>query len=92
LLIARLELDPQAMSDDLDYLPTLASLPSDTVFEYLVSCWKRINATTSALNKRNYPPHQREEAQAVLEKLRDLVVSYAGLSLQEPEMFPQPSG
>lgn len=28
----------------------------------------------------------------VLEKLRDLVISYAGLILQEPDMFPQPSG
>jgi ubiquitin conjugation factor E4 B len=27
-----------------------------------------------------------------LEKLRDLVISYSGLVLQEPEMFPQPSG
>lgn len=28
----------------------------------------------------------------LLDKLRDLVVSYTGLTLQEPEMFPQPSG
>jgi ubiquitin conjugation factor E4 B len=27
-----------------------------------------------------------------LEKLRDLIISYAGLTLQEPEMFPQPTG
>lgn len=25
-----------------------------------------------------------------LEKLRELLISYAGLTLQEPEMFPQP--
>lgn len=28
----------------------------------------------------------------VLDKLRDLCISYAGLTLQEPEMFTQPSG
>ena len=28
----------------------------------------------------------------VLEQLRNLVISYAGLILQEPEIFPQPSG
>lgn len=29
---------------------------------------------------------------ARLEKIRDLVISYAGLTLQEPDMFPQPTG
>ena len=28
----------------------------------------------------------------LLEKIRELVISYAGLTLQEPEMFPQPTG
>ena len=33
------------LSDDLDYLPVLASLPAnETVFEYLVGCWKRQSA------------------------------------------------
>ena len=27
-----------------------------------------------------------------MDKLRDLIISYAGLNLQEPEMFPQPAG
>lgn len=27
-----------------------------------------------------------------LEKLRELIISYTGLTLQDPEMFPQPSG
>ncbi|KAI0823925.1 ubiquitin conjugation factor E4 [Trametes gibbosa] len=92
-LIARLELDPQAMSDDLEYLPVLASLPSQqTVFEYLVKCWKRLNAVKSALLKKNYVPLEQQRAMDVLDKLRDLVVSYTGLTLQDPAMFPQPSG
>ncbi|OCH84192.1 ubiquitin conjugation factor E4 [Obba rivulosa] len=93
LLISRLELDPQSMSDDLEYVSVLASLPpGQTIFEYLLGSWKRINAAKSALNKKGYPPLEVEKANAVLEKLRDLVISYAGLTLQEPEMFPQPSG
>ncbi|KAH9947558.1 ubiquitin elongating factor core-domain-containing protein [Amylocystis lapponica] len=92
LLIARLELDPQSMSDDLEYLAVIASLPpQQTVFEYLVGCWKRLNGTRSALNKRGYPPVEMEQAINVLEKVRDLVISYAGLDLQDPEMFPQPA-
>lgn len=93
VLIARLELDPQSMTDDLDYLPVLASLPAQqTTFEYLVGCWKRVNSTRSALIKKGYSPLETQNALARLEKIRDLVISYAGLTLQEPDMFPQPTG
>ncbi|KAI0365724.1 ubiquitin conjugation factor E4 [Pilatotrama ljubarskyi] len=91
-LIARLELNPQAMSDDLEYLPVLASLPpQQTVFEYLVHSWKRLNAARSALLKKNVVPLEQQQALAVLDKLRDLIISYTGLTLQEPDMFPQPT-
>ncbi|KAJ8582493.1 hypothetical protein M405DRAFT_937743 [Rhizopogon salebrosus TDB-379] len=89
LLITRLELDPQAMSDDLEYVSVLASLPSLSVFEYLVGCWKRINAAKSVLLKKS-PVAETQRATVLLDKLRDLIISYAGLTLQEPEMFPQP--
>ncbi|PCH40023.1 hypothetical protein WOLCODRAFT_88418 [Wolfiporia cocos MD-104 SS10] len=93
LLISRLELDPQTMSDDLEYLSVIASLPpQQTAFEYLVGCWKRLNTAKTSLLKKAYPPLERQQALAVLDKLRDLIVSYAGLTLQEPEMFPQPTG
>ncbi|KAF7965550.1 hypothetical protein HWV62_42882, partial [Athelia sp. TMB] len=102
LLIARLELDPQSMSDDLDYVSVLASLPAQqTVFEYLIGCWKRLNTARSAVLKKagisnvfkiGYTPVEAQQALGALEKLRELVVSYTGLTLQEPEMFPQPQG
>lgn len=41
---------------------------------------------------KSYPPLETQHATTVLDKLRDLIISYAGLTLQEPEMFPQPSG
>ncbi|RDX42611.1 hypothetical protein OH76DRAFT_1410953 [Lentinus brumalis] len=91
-LIARLELDPQGMSDDLEFLPVLASLPAHlTVLEYLIGCWKRLNAARSALLKKNVVPLQQQQATELLDKLRDLIISYTGLTLQEPEMFPQPN-
>ncbi|KAJ7095825.1 ubiquitin elongating factor core-domain-containing protein [Mycena belliarum] len=93
LLIARLELDPSAMTDDLDFLPVIASLPpQQTTFEYLVGCWKRLNSTRSALMKKPYSPVDVQNALNRLEKARELVISYTGLTLQEPEMFPQPLG
>ncbi|KAG5648373.1 hypothetical protein DXG03_004945 [Asterophora parasitica] len=93
LLIARLELDPSAMSDDLDFLPVLSSLPpGQTSFEYLVGAWKRLNTTRSSVIKKGYSPSETQVALTKLEKLRELIISYAGLILQEPEMFPQPSG
>ncbi|KAG6909123.1 hypothetical protein DXG01_001875 [Tephrocybe rancida] len=99
ILIARLELDPGAMSDDLEYLPVLASLPAQqTTFEYLVGTWKRVNAIRSALMKKarrsasGYSPPDTQAALVRLDKLRELVISYTGLTLQEPEMFPQPTG
>jgi ubiquitin conjugation factor E4 B len=90
LLITRLELDAQAMSDDLEYVSVLASLPPLSVFEYLVGCWRRINTAKSTLLKKN-PVSETQKATALLDKLRDLVISYIGLDLQDPEMFPQPA-
>ncbi|KAF9267408.1 ubiquitin conjugation factor E4 [Marasmius fiardii PR-910] len=93
LLIARLEIDPQNMSDDLEFLPVLASLPAQqTIFEYLVGCWKRINSARSTLVKRGYSPVNTQQALEKLEKIRTLIISYAGLTMQMPDMFPQPSG
>ncbi|KAG8849515.1 hypothetical protein FRC20_002284, partial [Serendipita sp. 405] len=91
LLIARLELDPQAMVDDQEQLIIQELIPpQQTCFEYLVGCWKRLVTQRSAIVKRNLPQKDFEQASALIEKLRELVISYAGLTLQEPSMFPQP--
>jgi len=43
----------RANRDELDYLPVLVSLPpQQTVFEYLVGCWKRLNAARSTVMKK----------------------------------------
>lgn len=79
-----------------------------TVFEYLVGCWKRLNSARANLIKKvgvtrsvrtrcssllpQKPVNEQQQASTLLEKIRDLVISYAGLTLQEPGMFPQPAG
>ncbi|KAH7103445.1 ubiquitin elongating factor core-domain-containing protein [Auriculariales sp. MPI-PUGE-AT-0066] len=93
LLIARLELDPNMMSDDPEMLQIVASLPEkQTVFEYLVGCWKRLMAARSQLIKRGYKPEHVAQATPIVDKLRELIISYVGLTLQTPDMFPQPTG
>lgn len=39
---------------------------------------------------QNLIPLEQQQALDNLEKLRDLIISYIGLTIQEPEMFPQP--
>ncbi|KAF7365174.1 U-box domain-containing protein [Mycena venus] len=93
LLLARLELDPSNMTDDVDLLLATASLtPQQTTFEYLVGCWKRLNFAKLALTKKAYVPSDVQNAITRLEKVRELIISYIGLTLQEPDMFPQPFG
>jgi ubiquitin conjugation factor E4 B len=39
--------------DDLEYVAVIASLPAQqTVFEYLVGCWKRLNSARGTLIKK----------------------------------------
>jgi ubiquitin conjugation factor E4 B len=70
----------------------LASLPTTSVFSFLVSAWKRAAAAQSALSKRKHPPLDAQRAGGALSALRELLVSYAGLALQDPLMFPAPAG
>ncbi|KAG2356604.1 ubiquitin elongating factor core-domain-containing protein [Suillus spraguei] len=90
LLITRLELDAQAMSDDLEYVSVLASLPPQSVFEYLVAAGSASTQPNQFCSRRT-PFLKTQQATALLDKLRDLIISYTGLNLQEPEMFPQPA-
>ena len=80
LLIARLEYPSAGSAHDL------------SSFEYLTACWKRIQTARSALVRRGYSQSEITQGMVVINKLKDLVVSYAGLSLQDPSMFYQPPG
>ncbi|CAE7116128.1 unnamed protein product [Rhizoctonia solani] len=93
LLIDRLSLDPRSSTEDPELLTVLVSLPPlETSLGYLVGCWKRIQAIRTQLSRRPPPLADLQRATEILDKLRELVVSYAGLTLQDTSMFSQPEG
>lgn len=51
-----------------------------------------IDLTEYNWTSQGHSPLDMQTALGQLEKIRELVISYAGLTLQDPEMFPQPSG
>ncbi|CAE6526367.1 unnamed protein product [Rhizoctonia solani] len=93
LLIDRLGLDPRSPTEDPERLTVLVSLPPlETSLGYLVGCWKRIQAIRIQLSRRPPPLADLQRATEILDKLRELVISYAGFTLQDSSMFPQPEG
>ncbi|KAJ1303373.1 hypothetical protein OPQ81_011567 [Rhizoctonia solani] len=93
IIIDRLSLDPRSPTDDPELLTVLVSLPPlETSLGYLVGCWKRIQAIRVQLSRRPPPLADLQRTTEILDKLRELVISYAGFTLQDPGMFPQPEG
>ncbi|KZS93704.1 hypothetical protein SISNIDRAFT_474241 [Sistotremastrum niveocremeum HHB9708] len=92
VLISRLEVDPKTPSADPSYQPFLDHIsPKTTVFEYLFGCWRRLVLARRSLPKK-YRAEDVSAVQPTLDKLRDLIISYIGLNMQDPTMFPQPEG
>jgi len=95
-LTSRLEIDPRGtMTADPEIRIVVANLPQEqTTFEYLVSCWQRINSVRAVLRKRSTRDSKDasgiSKANVILDQLRDLVISFAGLTLQKPTIFPTP--
>lgn len=99
LILARLSLNrlqESAMDEDepdLDTMTALAALPAnETTFEYLSGCWKRerqerFSVLSSGGNSGN--EQEKKKRLEVLDNVKGLVVSYMGLVLADPEMFPQ---
>ncbi|OCF74479.1 ubiquitin-conjugation factor E4 B [Kwoniella mangroviensis CBS 8886] len=93
LLIARLSLDTESMtsSNDPDALSIIAGLPpGETIFEYLTGCWKRLYGANRESNKYSFTNDEKTTWTAAFEKLKALVISYCGMTLEDPTMFPQP--
>jgi ubiquitin conjugation factor E4 B len=57
-----------------------------------VSCLLTAYAQILNATVQKFPPPETQLALGKLEKLRELMISYAGLTIQEPDMFPQPEG
>ncbi|KAH9997987.1 ubiquitin elongating factor core-domain-containing protein [Russula vinacea] len=93
VVITRLELDPQSPDYDDEYRVFLSKVPTDqTVFEYLVGCWKRLNIAKSALLKKGHPPVSIQKALELEERMRHLIISYIGINFQAPDAFYSPAG
>jgi len=64
------------VSDDLEYVAVIASLPSQqTVFEYLVGCWKRLNSERATLLKK-----VRVDSYKMTTRLFLIIMVYLGIS------------
>lgn len=93
ILIARLSLDVDELSksEDADKKAVAASLPRGiTSFDYLVGAWRRCLAQQPHVRK-TFSGSTATSAQSMLDSMRGLIVSYLGLVLQEPDMFPASS-
>ncbi|GAA5985530.1 hypothetical protein JCM10908_007012 [Rhodotorula pacifica] len=92
LLLARLSLSPSNMNDDdFETATVLASLPpNETAFEYLGACWRRERAERfKVVAKKDSDVAEAQKRLAGLSEIKALLVSYIGLVLQDPSMFPQ---
>ncbi|CAO1625779.1 unnamed protein product [Sympodiomycopsis kandeliae] len=88
-IIARLSIDPaeSPMTDDDVYSKSIEAIPKDeTSWDYLIGCWKRCSKEGPKAKKGlgSYAP----EALSILDSISSLIVSYAGLLLTSPDMFP----
>ncbi|KAL7421849.1 Ubiquitin conjugation factor E4 [Cryptotrichosporon argae] len=93
ILVARLSLDLQslAVSSDVDQLAVLAGLPEDeTVFEYLAGCWKRLYLANREMRGLAYSAEEKARWSTTFDELKRLIISYCGMTLEDPTMFPQP--
>ncbi|KAK4046180.1 Ubiquitin conjugation factor E4 [Microbotryomycetes sp. JL201] len=93
LLLARLSLPSVdvAAVEDPQQATIIASLPANmTAFEYLSACWKRGRAEKhQVVLRKGSDSTEADRRLAALDSVKDLVVSYTGLVLLDPTMFPQ---
>lgn len=89
IIVARLSLDPTEQHQELpqDIANTLYTLH----FDYLLNCWKTVyEIRKNTLQKsKNLQKSVLDQRLAVLDSVKTLIVSYSGLVLQMPDMFPQ---
>lgn len=51
-----------------------------------------MQARVQLIGRKDLEDAEKDRRLQKLEGLRDLLISYAGLNMQEPTMFPQPQG
>lgn len=63
----------------------------ETVFEYLTGCWKRLNAVNRDMSRLGYSKEEKGKWHEAYNELKRLIISYSGMTLEDPTMFPQPA-
>lgn len=105
-IVARLSMDPESMSDLEDEdggeeseeyaavkVTVLANLPAKmTNLEYLVQCWKKWPIERNKFNAIKGHGEEVSKRIKALDIAKRKILENIGLQLQEPELFPQPSG
>ncbi|GAA5833631.1 hypothetical protein JCM3766R1_002595 [Sporobolomyces carnicolor] len=91
LILSKLSLTPEHMTEDPELVTVIASLPRhETAFQYLGACWKRERAERyKVVLKKDSDPEEAKQRLGVLNDIKALLVSYIGLVLMDPSMFPQ---
>ncbi|EFP85768.2 uncharacterized protein PGTG_11097 [Puccinia graminis f. sp. tritici CRL 75-36-700-3] len=86
LLIARLSLSPSDPSSSEPFVgASQAQLRNESAFEYLTKSWIRaLEERSKALASKASP----SDKMRLIEKVKELLVSYIGLVTVEPSMFP----
>ncbi|GAA5912608.1 ubiquitin conjugation factor core domain-containing protein [Sporobolomyces salmoneus] len=91
LILSRLSLTPDHMTEDPELVTVIASLSRDeTAFQFLGGCWKRERAERyKVVLKKDSDPEEAKKRLDVLNEIKALLVSYIGLVLMDSTMFPQ---
>ncbi|WAQ85400.1 hypothetical protein PtA15_6A28 [Puccinia triticina] len=86
LLIARLSLNPSDLPSPEPNMGAIqAQLRNQSAFEYLTKSWSRaLEERSKALASKSSPTNKVR----LIEKIKELLVSYIGLVTVEPSMFP----
>ncbi|KAJ9098222.1 hypothetical protein QFC21_004551 [Naganishia friedmannii] len=90
LLIARLSLPPHA-------IPGAGPETTTTTFEYLTGCWTRLYAAQREFVSVSAAQGWSRDGEGArwtraYARIKELVMSYLGYTLEDPGMFPQPEG
>ncbi|KAI8149699.1 hypothetical protein BJV82DRAFT_130564 [Fennellomyces sp. T-0311] len=89
VLVARLSIDPNEPNDEYpeDVRADLRVLD----FDYLLACWKRAYdfKRNTLTRSRNLEQSALDKRLGVLDAVKALLISYSGLLIQMPDMFPQ---
>ncbi|ORX56341.1 hypothetical protein DM01DRAFT_1334813 [Hesseltinella vesiculosa] len=89
VILARLSIDPNVPHAELpdDIFATLQQLH----FDYLCHSWKQVMDIrhNTVIRSKNVEKSVLDKRLAALDHIRGLIVSYSGLVIQIPDMFPQ---